>query len=96
MHRLVLAQLAAMSLVLGEGGSFVLKLFDVETPCTVCDRTLRSSVSTHQFARNDLVLASADHISFVGQASLYYVAHQLFSQVTMLKPVTSRPASSER
>eukprot|EP01043_Picozoa_sp_COSAG02_P080828 COSAG02_NODE_19414_length_883_cov_0.834184_2_plen_51_part_01 len=31
MHRLVLAQLAAMSLVLGEGGSFVLKLFDVET-----------------------------------------------------------------
>lgn len=42
MHRLVLAQVAAMSLVLGQGGSFVLKLFDVETPCTVCDGILRA------------------------------------------------------
>lgn len=63
MHRLVLAQVAAMTLVLGEGGGFVLKLFDVLTPCT---------------------------------ASLYYVAHKLFRSVTLLKPLTSRPASSER
>lgn len=96
MHRLVLAQVAAMSLVLAQGGSFVLKLFDVETPCTVCDGTLRSLPSTRRFVRNYLVLDLACFISFVGQVSLYYVAHQLFSQVTMLKPVTSRPASSER
>ena len=63
MHRLVLAQVAAMSTVLGEGGAFVLKLFEVLTPCT---------------------------------ASIYYVAHKLFRSVTLLKPVTSRPASSER
>jgi hypothetical protein len=45
MHRLVLAQLAAMSLVLGEGGAFVLKLFDVETPCTVSNRILATVMS---------------------------------------------------
>ena len=36
------------------------------------------------------------YIPCVGQASLYYTAHKLFSQVTTMKPVTSRPASSER
>jgi hypothetical protein len=45
MHRLVLAQLAAMSLVLGEGGAFVLKLFDVETPCTVSNIILATVMS---------------------------------------------------
>jgi len=63
MHRLVLAQIAAMVEVLECGGSFVLKLFELLTPCT---------------------------------CSLYYVAHRLFDSVQLVKPVTSRPASSER
>ena len=63
MQRLILAQIAAMTIVLATGGSFVLKLFDMCTPCT---------------------------------ASFYFVLHKLFDTVMVLKPNTSRPASSER
>lgn len=61
--RLVLNQFLCMLCVLGRGGDFVCKIFDVFTPFTV---------------------------------GLLYILHKLFDKFAIVKPVTSRPANSER
>lgn len=87
MHRLVLAQVAAMSTVLGEGGAFVLKL--VSTQATRRLLVIPWMLLTDRLWLQFEVLTPCT-------ASIYYAAHKLFRSVTLLKPVTSRPASSER